>query len=166
MRRARNANCRSYLVEEVLMFVSIHGKLVLECEHFSCSSILTEENGRCAGNLIFHQSVYRSVYLKFILNLLLSLSPQCFSFLLLSIRSPKYDIHSASLTGRWSIKNRLKPCHLLKPNWKPYSSHSISIPTNISTQFLLQSVSVCVCVCVCVCVRACACVCRVRGFLK
>ena len=40
-------------------------------------------------------------------------------------------------------------CHLLKPHWKPSSSHSISILTNISTQFLLQSV------CVCVCVRAC-----------
>ena len=41
-----------------------------------------------------------------------------------------------------------QPCHLLKPNWKPSSSHSISILTNISTQFLLQSVYVCVCVCV------------------
>ena len=30
-----------------------------------------------------------------------------------------------------------QPCHLLKPNWKPSSSHSISTPTNISTQFLL-----------------------------
>ena len=29
--------------------------------------------------------------------------------------------------------------------------------TNISTQFLLQSVYACVCVCVCVCVRACVC---------
>ena len=37
-----------------------------------------------------------------------------------------------------------QPCHLLKPNWKPSSSHSISIPTNISTQFVLQSVFVCV----------------------
>ena len=43
------------------------------------------------------------------------------------------------------------PCHLLKSNWKPSSSHSISILTNISTQFLLQSMCVCVCVCVCVC---------------
>ena len=38
-----------------------------------------------------------------------------------------------------------QPCHLLKPNWKPSSSHSVFIPTNISTQFLLQ---LCVCVCV------------------
>ena len=52
-----------------------------------------------------------------------------------------------------------QPCHLLKPNWKPSSSHSISILTNISTQFLLQSVSVCVCVCVRACMRACVCVC-------
>ena len=29
-------------------------------------------------------------------------------------------------------------------------SHSIFIPNNISTQFLLQSVCACVCVCVCV----------------
>ena len=36
-----------------------------------------------------------------------------------------------------------QPCHLLKPNRKA-SSHSISILTNISTQFLLQSVCVCV----------------------
>ena len=32
-----------------------------------------------------------------------------------------------------------QPCHLLKPNWKPSSSHSICILTNISTLFLLQS---------------------------
>ena len=38
----------------------------------------------------------------------------------------------------------VQPCHLLKPNWKPSSSHSISILTNISTQFLLQSMCVCV----------------------
>ena len=50
-----------------------------------------------------------------------------------------------------------QPCHLLKPNWKPSSSHSIFIPTNISTQFLLQSL--CVCVCVRACVRACVRVC-------
>ena len=40
-------------------------------------------------------------------------------------------------------------CHLLKPNWKP-SSYSISTPTNINTQFLLQSLCACMCVCVCV----------------
>ena len=55
-----------------------------------------------------------------------------------------------------------QPCRLLKPNWKPSSCHSISTPTNINTQFLLQS-SLCVCVtghvCVCVCVCDCVCVC-------
>ena len=44
-----------------------------------------------------------------------------------------------------------QPFHLLKTNWKRSSSHSIFTPTNINTQFLLQSYCVCVCVCVCVC---------------
>ena len=35
------------------------------------------------------------------------------------------------------------PCHLLKPNWKPSSSHSISTPIKNTTLF-------CACVCVCV----------------
>ena len=43
-----------------------------------------------------------------------------------------------------------QPRHLLKPNWKPSSSHSIFSPTNSCTQFLLQS---CACVCVCVSVQ-------------
>ena len=61
---------------------------------------------------------------------------------------PTFGIHSHKTL------DTAQPCHLLKPNWKPSSSHSISILTNISTQFLLQSVyaRVCVCVCVCVCV--------------
>ena len=41
-----------------------------------------------------------------------------------------------------------QPFHPLKPSRKPSSSHSIFIATNISTQFLLQSLCVCVCVCV------------------
>ena len=45
-----------------------------------------------------------------------------------------------------------------KKSIKPSSSHSISILTNISTQFLLQS---CVCVCVCVCLYVCVCTCSV-----
>ena len=32
-------------------------------------------------------------------------------------------------------------------SWKPSSAHSISILTDISTQFLLQSMCVCVCIC-------------------
>ena len=46
-------------------------------------------------------------------------------------------------------------CHLLKPNWKSSSSHSISAQTNINIQFLLWSLYVCVCVCVCVCSLLC-----------
>ena len=61
---------------------------------------------------------------------------------------PVFRIHSHKTL------DTAQPFHLLKPNWKPSSSHSIFIPTNISTQFLLQSVCVCVCVCVCV-VRVC-----------
>ena len=52
-------------------------------------------------------------------------------------------------------KHTAQPCYLLKPNWKPCSSHSISAPTSINTLFLLQSV----CECVCVRVRACVHVC-------
>ena len=55
---------------------------------------------------------------------------------------PTFGIHSHK------ILDTAQPCHLLKPNWKLSSCHSISILTNISTQFLLQSVCVCVCVCV------------------
>ena len=46
---------------------------------------------------------------------------------------PTFGIHSHKTL------DTVQPCHLLKPNWKPSSSHSISTPTNISTQFLLQS---------------------------
>ena len=61
---------------------------------------------------------------------------------------PTFGIHSHKTL------DTAQPCHLLKPNWKPSSSQSISILTNISTQFLLQSVYVCarVYMCVCVCV--------------
>ena len=41
--------------------------------------------------------------------------------------------------------NKPRPSNVLKPNWKPSSSHRIFIPANICTQFLLQSL----------CVRAC-----------
>ena len=56
----------------------------------------------------------------------------------------------------------LRHCSTLssfKAKLKTTSSHSISTPANINTQFLLQSVCVCVCVCVRACVRACVCVC-------
>ena len=66
---------------------------------------------------------------------------------------PTFGIHSQS----HKTLDTAQPCHLLKTNWKRFSSHSISILTNISTQFLLQSVCVCVCVCVCTCVCACVC---------
>ena len=63
---------------------------------------------------------------------------------------PTFGIHSRKTL------DTAQPCHLLMPNWKPSFSRSIFIPTNIGTQFLLQS---CVCVCVCVCVSVCVCVC-------
>ena len=45
-----------------------------------------------------------------------------------------------------------QPCHLLMPNWKPSSWHSISTPININTQFLLVTVYLCMIVYVYVCV--------------
>ena len=54
---------------------------------------------------------------------------------------PTFGIHSHKTL------DTAQPCHLLKPNRKPSSSDSISTLTNISIQFLLQSVCVCVCVC-------------------
>ena len=92
----------------------------------------------------------------------LLLTPACWKSntnarLMASARSlaldPTFGIHSHKTL------DTAQPCHLLKPNWKPSSSHSISILTNISTQFLLQSVYVCVCLCVCVCECVCVCVC-------
>ena len=72
-------------------------------------------------------------------------------FCTFSYFGPTFEIHSHKTL------DIAQPCHLLKPNWKPSSSHSISILTNISTLFLLQSVCVCVWVCVVhfvvVCVR-------------
>ena len=95
---------------------------------------------------------------------------------LLHVYTPSHTLHSSSDTRMLEIQqykrkthgfrtfscfgppiwnslpqDTAQPGHLLKPNWKPFSSHSISILflTNISTQFLLQSVCVCVCVCVC-----------------
>ena len=61
---------------------------------------------------------------------------------------PTFGIHSNNTLVT------AQPCHLLTPNWKPSSFHSISI---LSTQFLLQSV--------CACVRACVCVCLYAFFL-
>ena len=65
---------------------------------------------------------------------------------------PTFGIHS------YKTLDTAQPFYLLKPNWKPSSSHSIFIPTNISTQLLLQSLS-CVRACVCACVSVCVCVC-------
>ena len=64
---------------------------------------------------------------------------------------PTFGIHSHKTL------DTAHPCHLLKAKWKPSSSHSISILTNISTQFLLQ--------CVCVRVRARVCVCSEFYFI-
>ena len=76
---------------------------------------------------------------------------------------PTFGIHSHKTSDTAQL------CHLLKPNWKPSSSHSIFAPTNISIQFLLEYACMmydtdqchthlnslwflCLCVCICVCV--------------
>ena len=51
---------------------------------------------------------------------------------------PTFGIHSHKTL------DTAQPCHLLKPNWKPSSFPNISILTNTSAQFLLQSLCVCV----------------------
>ena len=56
---------------------------------------------------------------------------------------PIFGIHSHKTL------DTAQPCHLLTPNWKPSSCHSISTPININTQFLLVTVCLCMCVCVC-----------------
>ena len=56
-----------------------------------------------------------------------------------------------------SVSTRYVDTFLFCASSNPSSSHSISILTNISIWFLLQSV--CVCVCVRACVRMCVCVC-------
>ena len=48
---------------------------------------------------------------------------------------PTFGIHSHN-----TLDTAQPSRHLLKPNWKPSSSHSISAPTNINTQFLLHCV--------------------------
>ena len=53
-----------------------------------------------------------------------------------SCLDPTFGIHS------YKTLDTAQPCHLLEPKWKPSCSHSISILTNISTQFLLHSVCV------------------------
>ena len=58
--------------------------------------------------------------------------------------APSLALDPTSGTHSHKTLDTAQPCHLLKPNWKPSSFHSISVLTNISTQFLLQSVCVCV----------------------
>ena len=55
--------------------------------------------------------------------------------------------HQEYMHHKTNLYDTAQPCHFLKPNWKPSSSHSASILTNISTQFLLVSVGVWGCVC-------------------
>ena len=65
-------------------------------------------------------------------------------------RLPHNILPPASATADYiKTPDIAQPCQLLKPNWTPASSHSISTPANINTRFLLQ----CACACVCVCVR-------------
>ena len=86
---------------------------------------------------------------------------------MLKIQQYKCKTHTCSCFGPhiWnSLPQDRRHCSTLsscKAKLKTSSSHRISILTNISTQFLLQSLCVCVCLCVCVhaCVCACVCVC-------
>ena len=81
----------------------------------------------------------------------LLLTPACFTNARLMASAPSLALDPTFGIHSHKTFDTAQPCHLLKPNWKPSSSHRISILTDISTQFLLQSL--CVCVCVCVCMR-------------
>ena len=52
-------------------------------------------------------------------------------------RCNKIQIHMQFGIHFHKTLDTAQPCHLLIPNEKPSSSHSISTPTNINTQFLL-----------------------------
>ena len=62
---------------------------------------------------------------------------------------PTFGIHSHK------ILDTAQPCHLLKTNWKPSSSPSISILIPVPS--FCYNHCVCVCVCVCACMHACMC---------
>ena len=117
----------------------------------------------CASSVLLTVLVLLHVYTVSALTLhyILLLTPICWkssktnarlmAFALSFAVDPTFGIHSHKTL------DAAQPCHLLMPNWKPSSSHSISAPTNINIQFLL------VCVCVCACVHVCACVYRSIG---
>ena len=66
---------------------------------------------------------------------------------LLKIQQYKCKTHGIHTLLLWnSLPQDLQPCHVLKPDWKPSSSHSISTTNNASFCY-----SHCVCVCVHVC---------------
>ena len=100
------------------------------------NNCLVLQNCKCQSNIVYHFDLHARL-IAFAFSL--ALDHTC-------------GIHSKTL-------DTAQPCHLLKPNWKPSSSHSISAPPNINTQFLVVCVCVCGTLCVCVCVVLCVYVC-------
>ena len=90
------------------------------------NNCLVLQNCKCQSNIVYHFDLHARL-IAFAFSLALD--------------------HTCGIQSK--TLDTAQPCHLLKPNWKPSSSHSISAPPNINTQFLV------VCVCVCACVRAC-----------
>ena len=101
-------------------------------------------------NYIIHSLIIKLCYVSTLclIHYALLLTPACWKYNNTNARliafapslalDPTFGIHSPRTL------DTAQPFHLLKPNWKPSSSHSIFIPTNISTQFLLQSLCMCV----------------------
>ena len=117
----------------------LHWLPISECIKYKvacmCISAINGSGPAYISELLTYLSTLRLVHYA------LLLTPTCWkssntnarvvAFVLCLALDPIFGIHFHKTL------DTAQPCHLLKPNWKPSSPHSISTPTNISNQFLL-----------------------------